>query len=407
MKKIICLMMVLLMAISALAGCQTKEKSSTPDEGSFEATQDEAVDVATQDEAVAVATPNEVAENDDFKAPETVDVQKLMADLPELNAGDFVSNHDNGEMLYHNGLLYDGRKIYDGKGNDKMYSDEHARRIAINNSVIIYALTDKDREESEIWAVLSDCSRRAKLTLAKGYAAPLFIDHGLLYYTEGVSQKSINTLDLNTGEITQIVPNGNVIMNIGKKVYFNTKLDGTDDVALCCYNLDTKEQKEIDRTTGSNRVIVDHDVMYYESNNIVYRLDPQTDSPVAYAQLPEETWIYVVINGTVVYEEAKDDFDHSLWAVSDTQQAHKLFDTQKSHFYSNLGDAYCLDANVKDVGIIKYYYDGTKLKERPHVVGDKDHILVFVKDGKYFYQDNTTILMSTEYTDEDTFFAMK
>ena len=64
MKKIICLMMVLLMAISALAGCQTKEKSSTPDEGSFEATQDEAVDVATQDEAVAVATPNEVAEND-------------------------------------------------------------------------------------------------------------------------------------------------------------------------------------------------------------------------------------------------------------------------------------------------------------------------------------------------------
>lgn len=190
-------------------------------------------------------------------------------------------------------------------------------------------------------------------------------------------------------------------MNIGKKVYFNTKLDGTDDVALCCYNLDTKEQKEIDRTTGSNRVIVDHDVMYYESNNIVYRLDPQTDSPVAYAQLPEETWIYVVINGTVVYEEAKDDFDHSLWAVSDTQQAHKLFDTQKSHFYSNLGDAYCLDANVKDVGIINYYYDGTEVKEHPQVTGDKEHILVHVKDGKYFYRDGKTILMSTEYVDED------
>ena len=143
MKKIICLMMVLLMAISALAGCQTKEKSSTPDEGSFEATQDEAVDVATQDEAVAVATPNEVAENDDFIAPETVDVKELMADLPELNAEGFVSNYFNSSMLYYNGLLYDGRKIYDGKGNDKMYSDEHARRIAINNSVIIYALTDR------------------------------------------------------------------------------------------------------------------------------------------------------------------------------------------------------------------------------------------------------------------------
>ncbi len=401
MKKIICLMMVLLMAISALAGCQTKEKSSTPDEGSFEATQDEAVDVATQDEAVAAATPHEVAENDDFIAPETVDVKELMADLPELNAEGFVSNYFNSSMLYYNGLLYDGRKIYDGKGNDKMYSDEHARRIAINNSVIIYALTDKDREESEIWAVLSDCSRRAKLTLAKGYAAPLFIDHGLLYYTEGVSQQSINTLDINTGEITQIVPNGNVIMNIGKKVYFNTKLDGTDDVALCCYNLDTKEQKEIYRTTGSDRVIVDHNVMYVENNGAVYRIDPQTDSAVEYVQLPAEAWIFIVINGTVVYEEATDWLDHSLWAVSDTQQAHKLFDTSKSHFCSNLGDAYYLDANVEDVGIINYYYDGTEVKEHPQVTGDKEHILVHVKDGKYFYRDGKTILMSTEYVDED------
>jgi hypothetical protein len=401
MKKIICLMMVLLMAISALSGCQTKEKSSTPDEGSFEATQDEAVDVATQDEAVAVATPNEVAENDDFIAPETVDVKELMADLPELNAEGFVSNYFNSSMLYYNGLLYDGRKIYDGKGNDKMYSDEHARRIAINNSVIIYALTDKDREESEIWAVLSDCSRRAKLTLAKGYAAPLFIEHGLLYYTEGVSQKSINTLDLNTGEITQIVPNGNVIMNIGKKVYFNTKLDGTDDVALCCYNLDTKEQKEICRITGSNIVRVDHDVMYFESNNTVYRLDPQTDSPEEYVKIPEEAWFHIIVNGTVVYEEAADFDDHSLWAVSDTQPAHKLLDTRKSHFDYKIGDAYILNANVMEVGIINYYYDGTELKERPEVEGDEEHRLVCADDGKFFYRDGKTILMSTEYVDED------
>lgn len=408
MKKIISLMIVLVMAVSVFAGCQTKEKSSSPDEVSIEATQDEAINFATQDEAVDVATPDEVAQNDGFTAPETVDVKELMEDLPELSAEDFVSGHNDCHMLYHNGLLYDGRKIYDGKGNDKMYSDEHARRIAINNSVIIYALTDKDREESEIWAVLSDCSRRAKLTLAKGYANPLFIDNGRLYYADSFSEQSINTLDLNTGEITQIVSHCHMIMNIDRKLYFQDMSDREDDeTALCCYDLDTKEQKEICRITGSNIVRVDHDVMYFESNNTVYRLDPQTDSPEEYVKIPEEAWFHIIVNGTVVYEEAADFDDHSLWAVSDTQPAHKLLDTRKSHFDYKIGDAYILNANVMDVGIINYYYDGTELKERPEVEGDEKHRLVCVDDGKFFYQDGKTILMSTEYVDEDTYPSKK
>lgn len=408
MKKIISLMIVLVMAVSVFAGCQTKEKSSSPDEVSIEATQDEAINFATQDEAVDVATPDEVAQNDGFTAPETVDVKELMEDLPELSAEDFVSGHNDCHMLYYNGLLYDGRKIYDGKGNDKMYSDEHARRIAINNSVIIYALTDKDREESEIWAVLADCSRRAKLTLAKGYANPLFIDNGRLYYADSFSEQSINTLDLNTGEITQIVSHCHMIMNIDRKLYFQDMSDREDDeTALCCYDLDTKEQKEICRITGSNIVRVDHDVMYFESNNTVYRLDPQTDSPEEYVKIPEEAWFHIIVNGTVVYEEAADFDDHSLWAVSDTQPAHKLLDTRKSHFDYKIGDAYILNANVMDVGIINYYYDGTELKERPEVEGDEEHIPVYVDDGKFFYQDGKTILMSTEYVDEDTYPSKK
>lgn len=407
MKKIFSLMIVLVMAVFVFASCQTKEKTASPDEVSIEATQDEAVNVATQDEAVNVATQDEVAQNDGFTAPETVDVKELMMDLPELSAEDFVSDHNNCNMLYHNGLLYTNGKIYDGKGGDKTYSDEYIRYFSVNDSVILYAVLDKDKGQSEIWAVLSDCSRRAKLTLAKGYSDPLFIDNGLLYYTEGDMRDSINTLDLNTGEITQIIPNGRVIMNRGKKIYFYTDLEGTDDATLCCYDLDTKEQKEICRITGSNIVRVDHDVMYFERNNTVYRLDPQTDSPEEYVKIPEEAWFHIIVNGTVVYEEAADFDDHSLWAVSDTQPAHKLLDTRKSHFDYKIGDAYILNANVMDVGIINYYYDGTELKERPEVEGDEEHRLVCVDDGKFFYQDGKTILMSTEYVDEDTYPSKK
>lgn len=408
MKKIFSLMIVLVMAVSAFAGCQTKEKSSSPDEVSIEATQDEAINFATQDEAVDVATPDEVAQNDGFTAPETVDVKELMEDLPELSAEDFVSGHNDCHMLYHNGLLYTNGKIYDGKGGDKTYSDEYIRYFSVNDSVILYAVLDKDKGQSEIWAVLADCSRRAKLTLAKGYSDPLFIDNGRLYYAESVLEQSINTLDLNTGEITQIVSHCHMIMTIGRKLYFQDMSDREDDeTALCCYDLDTKEQKEIYRMTGSNIVRVDHDVMYFESNNTVYRLDPQTDSPEEYVKIPEEAWFHIIVNGTVVYEEAADFDDHSLWAVSDTQPAHKLLDTRKSHFDYKIGDAYILNANVMDVGIINYYYDGTELKERPEVEGDEEHIFVCVDDGKFFYQDGKTILMSTEYVDEDTYPSKK
>lgn len=393
MKKIICLIVLLLTAASVLAGCQTKEASSTSDEVIVEASPDEAIDAATPDEAV---------ESDDFSPPETVSIKELMVSLPALSAGDFESNQVNGGMLYHNGLLYEDGTVYDGKGGDIKYSNENIRYFSVHESVILYAVLDKDHSRSEIWAVLPDGSCRAKLTSAYGYAAPLFIDNGLLYYTEGEARSSLNTFDLDTGEKNQILSNSNVIMNIGKKVYFTAESNREDDAILCCYDPDSKEQIEIYRLTEPNGVLADHHVLYFANNSTVYRVDPQTDSAVEYVQIAKDSYPFIVVNGTVVYEEATSDSDRSMWAVSDTQQAHKLFDTQKSHFCTYIGDAYILDAQVTDVGVIHYYFDGKELKEDPPIDDNTDHKLVFVADGKFFYRDDKTILMSTVYVDEDT-----